>query len=102
MDKKECLKALVMLSTQDTCAESVLAKYQYFKREYDMLFKLIDNYFELEKSLDKSCKELVKMCKQTNCKDCHFVKEQIDCNNDCPVRGNYTYHDWKEWCLKDE
>lgn len=56
---------------------------------------------KLEKALDKACEELGKMCKQTKCKDCHFVKEQVNEDNDCPVQGNITYCDWKEWCLKD-
>ena len=43
-----------------------------------------------EKALDKACNELMKMCQQTKCRDCHFVKEQIDCDNNCPVQGNYT------------
>lgn len=53
-----------------------------------------------KEALDIACKELVNMCKQTKCKDCHFVKEQIDYDNDCPVNGNHTYLDWKEWVLE--
>ena len=59
----------------------------------------LDKY---KKALDKACEELVKMCKQTKCGNCHFVKEQIEENNNCPVQGNAVEHDWKEWCLKDE
>lgn len=60
---------------------------------------------DLEKALDKACEELSKMCKQTKCANCHFVKEQkekIVYDNDCPVQGNCCSYDWKEWCLKDE
>lgn len=53
-----------------------------------------------KKALDITCEELVKMCKQTNCKNCHFVKEQTDCLNDCPVKGNLTPCDWEEWAIE--
>ncbi len=56
---------------------------------------------KLENALDKACNELSNLCFQTKCKDCHFVKEQEDENNDCPVQGNCCSYDWKEWCLKN-
>lgn len=56
---------------------------------------------KLSKALDKACEELNKLCKQTKCKNCHFVKEQEDCFNDCPVSGNQDKSIWREWCLED-
>ena len=83
VDKQELIKALM-----------------YDRNQYEQGFK--DAKERYEKALDKTCEELVKMCQQTNCNDCHFVKVQIDCDNDCQVQGNYTPVDWKEWCLRDE
>lgn len=65
------------------------------------LVKVITYCMDLEQALDKACKELVRMCEQTKCRDCHFVKEQVDCNNDCPVQGNLTSFDWKEWLKRN-
>lgn len=65
--------------------------------------KGIVEYIEtLEKALEKTCSELVKMCKQTKCEDCHFVKEQFYGANNCPVQGNLTPYDWKKWSFEDE
>lgn len=83
VDKQELIKALM-----------------YDRNQYEQGFK--DAKERYGKALDKACDELVKMCQQTKCRDCHFVKEQIDCDNDCPVQGNYTPVDWKEWCMKYE
>lgn len=65
------------------------------------LVRVISYCMRLEKALDKACEELVRMCEQTKCRDCHFVKEQVDCNNDCPVQGNLTSFDWKEWLKRN-
>ena len=62
----------------------------------------VEMNYKLDKALDKACEELTKMCKQTKCKDCHFVQEQNDCENDCSVQGNLTYWDWKEWAMNDD
>ena len=62
---------------------------------------LLNENLKLEKALDKACEELNELCKQTKCKDCHFVKEQANCFNDCPVSGNLDKSIWKEWCMKD-
>ena len=103
----------------DTCLHGVRQQLETFKEAYKQAQDEIallkrenkaladDNELKcelnekLDNALDKACGELTKMCKQTKCKDCHFVQEQIDCENDCPVQGNLTYWDWKEWAMND-
>lgn len=69
-----------------------------FTKYIDALEKYVD---QLEKAFNKACEELIKMCHQTKCKNCHFVLEQEEDNNDCPVQGNCCSFDWKEWCMKE-
>jgi len=105
-DKRMYEEALILLSCFTAC---VVANYEDIDKlpnipvanTFKDLKFIIDEYFKQEKALDKACEELGKMCKQTKCKDCHFVKEQVNEDNDCPVQGNIAYCDWKEWCLKD-
>lgn len=94
-----------MLKELDPNEKDLISELDWYKHEY---FAECDRAEKLEKALDKGCNELMKMCIQTKCKDCHFTKETLDSYDghnwidDCPVQGNYCSYDWKEWCLKDE
>lgn len=68
----------------------------------EIIEEAFKEYIKLKNALNKACNELVKMCRQTDCKNCHFVKEQVNCDNDCPVQGNSTFYDWKKWSFEDE
>lgn len=65
-------------------------------------FQLLNKYKKTQEALDKTCEELARMCHQTSCRNCHFVREQINELNNCPVQGNQTSEDWKEWILTKE
>lgn len=72
-----------------------------YAEEYEARKNVEFKLFKMERALDKACEELAKMCHQTKCGNCHFVLEQEDDSNDCPVQGNCCSFDWKEWCMKD-
>lgn len=87
--------------TKDELISYIHILYHNWSVTDEQLCNVMNCAMKQEKALDKACEELGKMCKQTKCKDCHFVKEQVNEDNDCPVQGNITYCDWKEWCMKD-
>lgn len=75
---------------------------KWFENQNPRYVKDLEKYVDqLEKAFNKACEELIKMCHQTKCKNCHFVLEQEEDNNDCPVQGNCCSFDWKEWCMKE-
>lgn len=65
-------------------------------------FQLLEKHEKTQKALDKACEELVKMCHQTECRNCHFVKKQENELDNCPVQGNETLEDWKEWAINEQ
>lgn len=65
-------------------------------------FQLLEKYKKTQKGLVKTCEELVKMCHQTECRNCHFVRKQENELDNCPVQGNETSKDWKEWAINEQ